>query len=465
MISRRLVSTFLLLAFCANLPAALAAEDLAQYADRLFSQAYAADGPGAAVLVRQGGRTVLRKGYGLASVELGVPMEPGRVFEIASVSKQFTAAAILLLQDRGKLSVEDEVTRYLPDFPTQGQKITLRHLLTHTSGVPEFTALPEWWPRMREDMKASQIIDLFKDKPLGFTPGEGVAYSNSGYVLLGAVIERVSGKSYEDFVEQEILAPLGMAHSRDWHLGEIVPGLATGYDRGETGYRTALPISLSQSFGAGSILSTVDDLALWAEALPNGRLLKRETYELMTTPVRLPSGRAVKGGFGIQILEEGGRRILAHGGGVPGFNTFLLSIPSEQVVVVVLSNVFGHDPGPESLAYHVAMKALGQPVEDRKPVTLDPAKLEGYVGRYRFKDEVFRTITREGDQLFAQRTDGDRHEIFALSPDDFYYQDSDARIHFRREPEGNVTAMDFTYLFGPLDETGEKEASLDQPPG
>lgn len=456
---RRILYALFAIAFVA-IPAAQAGssnEELAIYADRLFSQAYAADEPGAAVLVAKDGQVLLRKGYGMASLELGVPMQSDRVLEIASITKQFTAAAILLLQDRGKLSVEDDVTKYLPDYPTHGQKITLHHLLTHTSGVPDFTGMPEWWPRMREDMGVTQIIDLFKDKPLAFTPGEKLGYSNSGYVLLGAVIEKVSGKTYEDFVEQEILTPLGMKRSRNWRPKEIVPGLVTGYDRDEDGYRTAEPFSMTQTFGAGSILSTVDDLALWAEALSSGKLLRKEEFERMTVPSKLASGQSTKAGYGIKISEEDGRRILTHGGGTPGFNSCLLSIPSERVVVVVLSNVLGHDPGAEGLAYRVAMMALGKPVEGRKPMSLDPATLDGYVGLYRFGETVTRTVFREGNKLFAQRVDGDRHEIFASSRDDFFYQDSDARIHFRRNPEGKITGMDFQYAFGPADETGTKE--------
>lgn len=429
---------------------------LTAYADQLFSRAYAAGEPGAAVLVMKDGQAVLRKGYGMASLELGVPIQPDMVFEIASITKEFTAAAILLLQDRGKLSVEDDVTKYLPDYPTHGQKITLRHLLTHTSGIPDFTGMPEWWPRMREDMTIPQIMDLFKDKPLEFNPGEKLGYSNSAYVLLAAVIEKASGKSYEDFVEQEILAPLGMKRSRNWHLGEIVPGLVTGYDRGENGYQTALPISMTQSIGAGSLLSTVDDLALWGEALSNGKLLKKESLERMTTPWKLPSGQSVKGGYGIQIFEEDGKRILAHGGGTPGFNTYLLSIPSERLQVVVLSNIFGHNPGVESLAYRIAMKALGKPVEDRQTMDLDPATLDEHTGLYRVDEEVSWSVSREGKRLFVQPTGGGRHEILAMSRDDFFSPDSEARIHFRRDGRGKVTGMDFQYSFGPVDQTGVK---------
>jgi D-alanyl-D-alanine carboxypeptidase len=174
---------------------------------------YPADAPGAAAIVVVDGEVVLRKGYGLANVELQVPNRPEMVFELGSVTKQFTAAAILMLAERGQLRIEEDVTKYLPDYPTHGRKITIEHLLTHTSGIPSYTSLPEWIPRMREDIRPETLIGFFKDKPLEFEPGERWAYNNSGYVLLGAVIEKVSGKSYEQFIEEEIFKPLGMKDS------------------------------------------------------------------------------------------------------------------------------------------------------------------------------------------------------------------------------------------------------------
>jgi len=179
----------------------------------------------------KGGQVMLRKGYGMANLELGVPIQPDMVFELGSITKQFTATAVLMLQERGKLSIEDDVTKYLPDYPTQGQKITIDHLLTHVSGIPSYTGLPEWLPRVREDLTVQQLIDIFKDKPLEFNPGEKWSYNNSAYILLGAVIEKVSGKSYEDFIEQEIFAPLGMKRSYYGHQNEVIPGRVSGYDK------------------------------------------------------------------------------------------------------------------------------------------------------------------------------------------------------------------------------------------
>src|SRR5436305_8019244 len=195
---------------------------LAAYADLLLAAAYPADQPGAAALVVKDGQVVLRKGYGMANLELGVPAAPEDVFEIGSVTKQFTAAAILLLQERGLLRVEDEITKHLPDYPTHGERITIENLLSHTSGIPSYTSLPEWFPRVREDMSPAALIALFKDKPLDFKPGTRWSYSNSGYIVLGALIEKVSGKSYERFLTEELLQKLGLRHTRIHHPVEVV---------------------------------------------------------------------------------------------------------------------------------------------------------------------------------------------------------------------------------------------------
>ncbi|MGZ5488941.1 MAG: serine hydrolase, partial [Candidatus Aminicenantales bacterium] len=317
--------------------------------------------------------------------------------------------------------------------------------------IPSYTSMPEWQPRWREDMTVQQAIDMFKGKPLDFNPGERQSYSNSGYTLLGAIIEKASGKSYEDFVEQEIFAPLGMKRSRYGHDTELVPGRVTGYDRAAGGYRLAPFLSMTQPYSAGSLMSTVDDLALWAEALSSGKLIKRESLERMTTPAKLTTGKPNNYAYGLTIWEEEGTRIVEHSGGIPGFFSDLLSIPDRRLVVVVLSNKPPQELAPAVLSFRVAMKALGKPVEERKAMDLDPATLDEYVGVYRFDETLARTIFREGNKLVAQRTGGEKLEILATSRDDFFYPGVDSRIRFRRDAQGKISGMDFFQLFGPAE--------------
>jgi CubicO group peptidase (beta-lactamase class C family) len=436
-------------------PSSVTSSGLAAYADHLLASAYPADQPGAAALVVLDGKVILHKGFGMANLELRIPVSPEMVFELGSITKQFTAACILLLQERGKLRVEDEITKYLPDFPTHGQKITVENLLTHTSGIPSYTGLPEWMPRVREDMKLTDLIAMFKDKPLEFTPGEKWAYDNSGYILLGAIIEKVSGKSYEQFVEEEIFQKLGMAHSRYGHAEEIIPLRASGYEKDEKGFHNARYLSMTQPYAAGSLMSTVDDLAIWDRALSSEALLKKASLDRMFTPYKLKSGLSTHYGYGMGISELAGKRVLEHGGGIFGFTTIITRVPEERLLIVILSNNEASDPQPDGLALRIAAKALGQPLEGRKPVALDAKTLDEYVGVYRFDPQTVRTFTHEGTKLFAQRSGGSKLEILASGRDDFYYQEEDARLHFRRDAQGKVTGADLVLRFGP-DESGVK---------
>jgi D-alanyl-D-alanine carboxypeptidase len=446
-----LILPFLALLFLA-LPISAAAappsdQELAAYADQVFSKMYPADEPGAAVLVQRDGRVVLRKGYGIADLELGVPIQPDMVFELGSVTKQFTAAAVLKLAEQGKLRLEDEVTKHLPDYPTHGARITIEHLLTHTSGIPSYTGLPEWQPLVRKDLTLPELIALFKDKPLEFAPGEKWSYNNSAYVLLGAVIEKVSGRSYEDFVEQEVFAPLGMTRSRYGHQEELVPGRVEGYHpQGDGGYVPAPYLSMTQPYAAGSLMSTVDDLARWDEGLAPGKLLSAASLERMFTAVRLNSGFSTRYGGGWFFFEHAGRRFIEHGGDIFGFTALITRVPEEKLLVVVLSN--NPPKRPDAPVLQVAAYALGEPLEERKTIEVADADLEGLVGVYRFDESTARAITREGTKVFAQRTGSEKLEILPVAPDVFVYP-SGGELRFRRDGQGRVAAVRFLPRSGP----------------
>jgi D-alanyl-D-alanine carboxypeptidase len=414
--------------FLPSLPAparaagAVSPAELGAYADRALAAIYPPGQPGAAAIVVKDGKVVLRKGYGMANLELGVAMAPDMVFELGSVTKQFTAAAILLLQERGKLRVEDDITKYLPDYPTHGATITLENLLTHTSGIPSYTGLREWFPHMREDLKPADVAALFKDKPLEFNPGEKWAYDNSGFFLLGMIVEKVSGKSYEDFVEEEIFHQLGMTHSRYGHPEEIVPRRATGYSRDEKEFANASFISMTQPYAAGSLMSTVDDLAIWDRALagdPEKTLLKKESLDRMFTAAHLKSGLSTRYGYGMGVSDFQGKRILQHGGDINGFTTVVTRVPEEKLFIAILSNNEASDPRPDAVALRIVAKALGKPLEERRSVPLDAKLLDEYVGVYRFESKTVRVITREGAKLFSQRTAAPKKELFAAARDDF----------------------------------------------
>ncbi len=424
-------------------------DELMRYADAALAANYPAGGPGAAALVVRNGEVLLRKGYGLAELELGVPVAPEMVFELGSVTKQFTAAAILMLEERGLLSVEDDVTKHLPDYPTHGAKITIDHLLTHVSGIPSYTGLPEWIPRIREDISLTDLIGLFKDKPLEFEPGERWAYNNSAYILLGAVIEKVSGKTYEDFVEQEIFAPLGMKRSCYGSQSEVIPGRAEGYGKDENGHRRAAYLSMTQPFSAGALFSTVDDLWLWEQGLASGRLLRPQSLARLFTPAKLNSGVNSHYAYGWNTFEYGGRKVIEHGGDIFGFSSHVVRVPEEKLYVAILSNTSAAERGPEDLGLAIAAKAIGPGFEDRPAVALDPKVLDEYVAVYRFDANTTRAITHEGGKLYSQRSGGDRVEIAPSAKDEVFFREGAARLRFRRDGEGRVIGVDYLASMGP----------------
>ncbi len=452
-----LAQTLLLVFVLSAIPLAAGtspSSELAAYADRLLAAAYPADQPGAAALVIKDGQVVLRKGFGMASLELGVPVAPEDVFEIGSVTKQFTAAAVLLLQERGLLRVEDEITKHLPDYPTHGERITIENLLSHTSGIPNYTSLPEWFPRLREDLSPAALMALFKDRPLDFKPGTKWSYSNSGYIVLGALIEKVSGKSYERFLTEEIFQKLGLSHTRYNPPEEVVPRRAAGYGRDAGGLRNARYLSMTQPYAAGALISTVDDLAKWDAALKTDALLSPASRERMFTPVKLSSGETTGYGYGWAIGNLAGRKVIEHGGGIFGFVCDEARVPEAGLFVAVLSNNEAAQRGPDDLVVHILAKALGEALEDRKSVQLDPRTLDDYVGVYRFDPETTRTVTRDirdardNAKLLIQRDGGEKRTILAAGRDDFFYKESPDRLRFQRDAQGKVTGLVLTRQSG-----------------
>ena len=317
--------------------------------------------PGAvavSVAVARGGEVLYSKAHGSADLEFVVAADEETMFRIGSVTKQFTAAAILVLQERGKLSVDDPLTRFLPDYPTNGHEITLRHLLTHTSGVPSYTEFgPEWERLVARELPDAELVALWKERPLDFAPGENWHYSNSGYYLLGMVIAKVSGKSYADFLRETFFEPLGLTRTRYDSNGEVIPNRAQGYGWEDGRSWNDRLIGMSQPGAAGALISTAGDLVRWQQALVSGRVLKPESLEEMTLPYMLLNGRETDYGMGLMLRERAGRRCVWHGGGIFGFNSILLYFPDTQLHVAVISNSEGLSA--EALGMALAELVLG----------------------------------------------------------------------------------------------------------
>lgn len=307
------------------------------------------------VLLARGGKPVFVRSYGMANYELGVPNGPDTVFRLASVTKQFTALAVMQLQEKGKLKVDDPICRHLTDCPSAWKPITIRQLLNHTSGIPNFSSLPEWDEMLsRRDYTPAELVGLFRDLPLEFTPGEKYDYSNSGYHLLGLIIERTSGISWADYVTQHILVPLGMTHSGDNNTRALIAHRASGYYSLGTTFINAPIISRTVGYAAGGLYSTVGDLLLWDRALVPGRLVGQASLDAMFTP-----GKG-NYGFGWRIAERFGRREMDHSGSDNGFSTYIIRFPDEDLTAIVLSNSDRASAGRVGNA--MAAIAFGHPV-------------------------------------------------------------------------------------------------------
>jgi D-alanyl-D-alanine carboxypeptidase len=290
-------------------------------------------------LVARGGTILLDKGYGYASLELNVPNTPANKFRIGSITKQFTAAAIMQLQEQGKLNVSDQACKYIDNCPDAWKPVTIRELLSHTSGIPSYTSLPSFaTPKfMRIPLSPMEVLMVTRDKPLAFPPGEKWAYDNTGYIFLGIIIEKVSGRSYADYLEEHIFAPLGMTHSGYDNTRAIVLDRAAGYDRAGNGLRNADYIDMSLPFAAGSLYSTTGDLYRWDRALYTEKVVTRKSYEAMTTPVKDNYG------YGLVLAPLAGHKQVGHGGGINGFSTCINRFPDDDAVVIVLANVVQAD--------------------------------------------------------------------------------------------------------------------------
>jgi D-alanyl-D-alanine carboxypeptidase len=410
--------------------------------DALLKGSYPADRPGAAVIVRKDGETLFERAYGMADLELGVPLRPDMVFRLGSITKQFTAAAILMLAEEGKLSLQDPIEKHLPGYPTQGHTITIEHLLTHTSGIQSYTDMPGWMTsRILSPMTVQELVDGFKREPMQFAPGERYAYNNSAYVLLGAIVEKASGSTYEAFVTERIFQPLGMTASYYGSTERIIPRRAPGYTREGDQPKNARYLSMTQPFAAGSLLSTVADLARWDAALYTEKLLKRASLEKAWTPFVLKNGKATGYGYGWAVSKLRGRRSINHGGGIFGFSTFALRLPEERVYVAVLCNSDRPAADPGYVAKKIAALVVGDPFPEPVPITLDAKVLERYVGVYRIDERSARTVTVESGRLYTQRSGGQRTEVRPSSETEFFYDKSLTRLRFVVDASGRATEM------------------------
>jgi CubicO group peptidase (beta-lactamase class C family) len=427
-----------------TLPAAAMVDPaLAARIDASIARYYKPADPGATVIVTRDGQTVFRKAYGMADVARHVAMTPDSVLRIGSITKQFTSTAILMLADEGKLSVSDDISKYLPGYPTHGKQITIEHLLTHTSGIVSYTSKPSFRDVMAKDMTVAQMIDSFKNDKLDFEPGAQWRYNNSGYFLLGAIIEKLSGMPYAKFVEQRIFVPLGMNNTAYAGYERGAAPRAAGHTGAPGRYEPSTPLSMALPYAAGALVSTVDDLARWDAAVSSGKLLKAASWQQAFTPYTLDGGAPTKYGYGWMFDKVQGAPAIGHGGGINGFRSFALRVPSEKLYVAVLTNSDAGLVAPEVVANKVAALAIGKPYREFAEIRIAPAALDAYAGAYQVDDKVSRTMRVEDGKLVMERTGRSSVTLVPYAADGFFIPDSLDYLEFARDAGGAVTQLTY----------------------
>ncbi len=415
------------------------AQQITAKVDEYMNAAVRIDGFSGSILIARDGQPVVSRGYGMANVELDVPNTPQTVFRLGSVTKQFTAMAIMLLQERGKLNVNDPACKYLTDCPAAWQPITVKNLLTHTAGVPNYTSFPDFVKVAVLPTTNAAMIAQLRDKPLEFAPGEKFAYSNSGYYLLGAIIERASGKSYADFLQENIFTPLGMKQTGYDSPLRIIKNRAAGYARQGGEIVNAAYMDMTIPYAAGALASTTGDLLLWDQALYTEKLVSRKTLDEIFTPFKSNYG------YGWSIGKKFDRQEISHGGGIYGFATEIARFPADKVTVVVLSNVQGAPAGRigNDLAAIVFGAAYEIPKE-RKEIAVDQKVLEKYVGQYELAaPKIVIGFTLENGKLFGQVGGQSKFALSAESETVFFSKDVNLQITFTKDAQGQTTGLTF----------------------
>ncbi|MCL1633614.1 beta-lactamase family protein [Luteimonas sp. SX5] len=408
---------------------------------KALEQAAAPEGPGVVALVAKGDRVVYREARGLAQLELGVPLTTQHVFRIASVTKIFTAATVLKLAEQGKLSLDDPLAAHLPDFPHAGE-ITLRQLLNHTAGVSDAAADPQPGFSRREIDTATLIAEIGK-RPLDFAPGTRWAYSNAGYVLLGAVIEKVTGEPWHVAMQKLFAQPLDLRDTRYGDESTLIPRRVAGYttDSRSRVVRNPVPISSSIPAAAGGLVSTADDLLRWMRALADGSAVGRQGFAEMIAPPDLPQN-SERYGLGMYLWTVRGQPMVGHTGQINGFSSILAYLPEQDITIVALANDDHFDA--KTMGRRLAAIALGDPYADVMPVSPSPEALRTLAGTYRYDENTLQTLSVRDGKLYSQRQGRGAIPLQVDAGGRLYFVPDEISYFVPvRDAHGNVIRLDF----------------------
>jgi CubicO group peptidase (beta-lactamase class C family) len=437
---------------------------IASYIDSLMNVSFKPGQPGAVILVARDGIPIFRKAYGRANVELGVPNTPENVFAIGSMTKQFTAVCILQLVRKGKVSLQDDIRKYLPHYNTQGRVITIEHLLTHANGIPNITDGPDFGQREVVEPSLDELLGCVTSDSLLFEPGSDCGYNDYGYTLAGLIIEQVSGLSYGEYVQKNIFEPLGMKSSTSATRERSIPLFVSGYSSaGDTVFRPAEYFSWRWDLGMGDIVTCVDDMLKWDEALYTDKLLSQDLLKKAWSSYVLTDGRKTNYGYGWAVSQYQDVQMIWHTGGIQGFRSTSIRIPSQHLFVIAMSNN-GSTNAVISCARDIALRVTGKPLVTPSFQHLTPEQLNDYSGVYetRFsglhmlanqtRNKVYRYVTVQDTLLVAQRTGAGRITLLNVGGDLFMFEGSKTYARFHRGNNLKIMSMEVyadPWLWGP----------------
>ena len=391
---------------------------------------YTQEGFGMVALVSKNGVIEYKNAFGNANIELDAQLSPKNKFQIGSITKQFTAVLILKLEEEGKLQLTDSIQKYIPEFPNKGNSITIEHLLTHTSGIPEYFDWDKHHEKWDQFYSPSALMELIKDEPLDFDPGDAFEYCNSNYLLLGILIERISGDSYNDFLHEEIIDKIGMNHSSAKYSFSQIDSLALGYTRSNGQIELADIEHRSWAYSAGNIISTVDDINIWYTHLFDGEIISQSTLERALTPFTLNNGDSIEYGYGWFLERFQGAKMAYHGGVINGFYSYVSFVPKTKTLTVSLANCecipFNYI-GRKITAY-----ALGKPLIEKKIIELDSNLLEMYSGMYKV-DKTRNFIVKKKEKHlygFFEGLPDEGYNLYASQDGIFFSHDIDSEFEF-----------------------------------
>jgi len=415
--------------------AAQSPEDITGRVDALLKPLLEEDLISGSILIAKGDAILLAKGYGPANREFSAPCTPATRYRLGSMTKQFTAAAILLLEEQGRLQVTDSLSRFMPDFPN-AEKITLHHLLTHTSGVVNYSSLPDTYRIWCQPLSIDEVIALFKDKPLRFEPGQKFEYSNSGYVLLAKVIEKASGLPFGEFLAKNIFIPLGMTDTGLDEAVKVLPQRATGHYKDENGISQAPYLYVPFTSGAGSLVSTVQDLFKWNRALTHKRILSEASLKRMFTPA------LEQYGYGWFIREEHGRRLIEHRGALNGFLSMTQRFVDDDIVVISLFNFVTMFAREVNLGLGaIALGRTAEPILLPAGVKLPEEVHQRWAGSYRFTDGTEIRLAVDKGRLMFQSPGRPAEEAIPQKENRFYVRPEAVMLNFRTDKDGAITLI------------------------